>query len=112
MMTLEEALELRRQKDEERLHRKRERQRLNNANRCRSMPTDEYRVVLKAQGGVCAACGTDDPGATRTMFCRDHNHETGAFRALLCWNCNIALGHAGDSIERLEQLIEYLKKHQ
>jgi len=28
----------------------------------------------------------------------------------VCHNCNVAPGHCGESIERLEQLINYLKE--
>lgn len=40
----------------------------------------------------------------------DHDHTTGQFRGWLCHHCNLALGSAQDSVERLQQLIAYLKR--
>ena len=41
----------------------------------------------------------------------DHNHSTGKIRALLCSNCNTAIGLLKEDIPRVERLIEYLKLH-
>lgn len=38
----------------------------------------------------------------------DHCHTTGMVRGRLCWECNVILGFAQDSPERLQGLIEYL----
>jgi Recombination endonuclease VII len=56
---------------------------------------------LMAEG--CQACGS----IIRVV--RDHDHTTGEFRGALCNNCNLALGLLDDSVERLEQLIAYLR---
>lgn len=40
----------------------------------------------------------------------DHNHETNEFRGWLCFECNIALGKAGDNPRILRKLAEYLEK--
>lgn len=39
----------------------------------------------------------------------DHDHASGKFRGWLCRRCNIALGMAGDSVDRLLLLIRYLE---
>lgn len=41
----------------------------------------------------------------------DHCHATNSLRAPLCDACNIALGGVQDSVETLEALIAYLKRH-
>lgn len=47
--------------------------------------------MLNAQGNMCALCGSDDPGAEN--WNADHDHKTGKARGLLCWSCNVTLGH-------------------
>ena len=41
----------------------------------------------------------------------DHDHKTGAVRALLCASCNNGLGDFRDNITYLQAAIDYLKKH-
>lgn len=55
----------------------------------------------------CEACGKQQskPGQMHV----DHCHATGEVRGILCFNCNAALGHVGDSIERLHSLVAYLE---
>ena len=58
----------------------------------------------------CEACGKKQtrPGEMHI----DHCHTTGQVRGVLCFNCNVALGNVGDSIDRLYALVAYLKtKH-
>lgn len=72
---------------------------------------NEYKKILKAQGGCCAnpGCRSNVPGAPgRTRFYIDHCHKTGKIRGLLCHSCNLALGHIQDKVEKLEGLINYL----
>ncbi len=73
---------------------------------------DEYELLLAAQGDVCAICGQKETakwkGRTRYLAV-DHDHSTGRVRGLLCAACNTGIGQLGDSIERLENAIAYLK---
>lgn len=77
---------------------------------------EEFDAILDEQGGRCAICRTDDPGVhTRTkgrrgQFAVDHDHATGKRRGLLCLECNSGIGKLGDSIERLEAALRYLKR--
>ena len=70
----------------------------------------QYRGMLVNQDRKCGACGLEWEGWERN-FSVDHDHVTGHVRGLLCQPCNLALGHAGDSQERLLQLVDYLRRH-
>lgn len=69
---------------------------------------DEYDTMLAAQGGGCAICGA---AAGKRRLSVDHDHATGAVRAILCTPCNAMLGSSGDNIVRLQQGIDYLMEH-
>jgi hypothetical protein len=62
----------------------------------------EVDAMIEAQGGVCAACKTDEPVHV------DHDHKTGRVRGILCFLCNQALGNVRDDMRRLQSLIDYL----
>lgn len=73
---------------------------------------DDYERMNEEQGGRCAICGgtrvrSDSDG----KLVVDHDHATGAVRALLCSPCNSGLGHFVDDPTLLLAAIEYLKKH-
>jgi hypothetical protein len=72
----------------------------------------EYRALYDAQGGVCAICGGAETlrstlGKDLTLAV-DHDHETGAVRALLCRRCNQGLGMFRHSPALLQTAIAYL----
>jgi hypothetical protein len=67
---------------------------------------EEYEKRLKEQNGGCAICGTAPTKERR--LCVDHDHETGVIRGLLCYSCNIALGHFQDSRSLLQRAVDYL----
>jgi hypothetical protein len=74
---------------------------------------DEYKVILEAQGGVCAICGkaetrTDHKTKKVSRLHVDHCHESGKVRGLLCHLCNAMLGHAKDDVTVLRKAIAYL----
>lgn len=66
--------------------------------------------MLASQGGVCACCSSDDSNSKKGWHV-DHCHRSGKIRAVLCANCNIALGMVDDSVEALKKLINYLTRH-
>lgn len=74
-----------------------------------------YEDMLEKQGGLCAICGCSEnrtAGERKDWnFAVDHNHNTGKVRGLLCNTCNRGLGMLGDTIERLENALAYLKKN-
>lgn len=70
-----------------------------------------YDCLLLAQGGKCEICRTYNPGGRGSYFHVDHDHSTGAVRALLCGKCNHAIGLLRDDPEVAFSAYEYLAKH-
>lgn len=70
---------------------------------------DEYHELVKQQNGVCAICKSPPPEGRKKRLSIDHCHNTGVVRGLLCDNCNRSLGLLKDSIDVLENAIQYLK---
>lgn len=70
---------------------------------------ETYDEMLAEQSGACAICG--GTCATGRALAVDHNHTTGAVRALLCGACNKALGLLRDSPSLLRAAADYLDKH-
>ncbi|MDR2910876.1 MAG: endonuclease VII domain-containing protein [Bacteroidales bacterium] len=61
---------------------------------------------------VCPICKKASiPGVTANLVI-DHNHKTGNANEWICDSCNTGLGRFKDNIELLQEIIEYLKKHQ
>lgn len=69
-----------------------------------------FHATLASQEDVCAICGGPPSGRWERLDI-DHDHATGAFRGLLCHECNKGLGCFRDSPERLEAAAEYLRRH-
>ena len=65
----------------------------------------EADAMLVAQGGLCSICRTAPAGHV------DHDHETGAVRALLCFNCNGGLGQFRDDPAVLRAAADYVEHH-
>jgi len=66
---------------------------------------DQYKKLIEEQGGRCAICHKE---------CKlhvDHDHLTSRVRGLLCRYCNSGIGYVEESIETLQNMIKYLKKH-
>lgn len=74
------------------------------------MSISDYDFLLAKQNGMCAICGTTNPGKGLSNFPVDHDHFTGEVRGLLCYSCNIALGHFKDSQQSLYSAITYLQR--
>jgi Recombination endonuclease VII len=73
-----------------------------------SLAGAQYQGLLDDQGGGCALCGRA-PRAGRPLHV-DHNHETGAVRGLLCFRCNVGIGHFGEDTLRIADAIAYLTR--
>ncbi len=72
---------------------------------------EQYTGMFEQQDGKCKICGlflsllpsTEIPSA-----CVDHCHSTGKVRGLLCYSCNLMLGHARDDTHILQKAMDYL----
>lgn len=66
---------------------------------------ERYDEILAAQQGKCPIC---EGSITSRNQAIDHCHETLAVWAILCKNCNAAVGLLAGSPERIERALEYL----
>ncbi len=76
------------------------------------MSDEEYDARFAQQDGKCAICREPETHGTRgkiNRLARDHCHQTGAWRGLLCGRCNKALGLFDDDADRLLNAVLYLK---
>jgi Recombination endonuclease VII len=65
---------------------------------------------MAEQDGKCKICGIPEDQAPRKTFDLDHDHVTDQPRALLCHNCNCALGLFRESPVVLAAAIRYLEE--
>lgn len=61
--------------------------------------------LLRSNNGYCDICKKE-----LNKKYVDHCHSSGKVRGILCFSCNIALGHANDDIEVLKSMISYLRR--
>lgn len=69
---------------------------------------EQYEALLAVRGDTCWICESSDPKRGRTTMCVDHDHQTGAVRGLLCYDCNDGLGRFKDQIDLLSKAAAYL----
>lgn len=80
---------------------------------------EQWEAVYVSQQGACAICEVIFPSLDelrvkshlRRDVATDHCHKTGRFRALLCGQCNFALGHLRDDPALVDKAAAYLRKH-
>lgn len=77
------------------------------------MTLEQHKEIFDTQNGRCGICGKYEPenATAYEILCIDHNHTTGKVRGLLCRQCNTGIGQLRDSIELLENAINYLNKY-
>lgn len=68
---------------------------------------DDYDDLLESQGGVCRICGSE-PTESRSLAV-DHDHADGTIRGLLCFACNVGIGHLRDSPHLLRLAADYIE---
>lgn len=71
---------------------------------------EDFNKMLIEQDAKCAICASPHAGRNGT-FNVDHCHATGKVRALLCHDCNTALGKFKDSPELMRKAADYIEKH-
>lgn len=80
-----------------------------------NLSISDYDAMEQEQGGLCALCHrpemTTESGKAKRRLSVDHDHHTGAVRALLCITCNIGLGSFMDDPELLDAAASYLRHH-
>ena len=102
-----------------RKYRERHPERVKKSDRRRSLKKfgitpEEYDRMLSNQGGKCFLCNAE----SEKNLAVDHDHLCcegkkscgNCIRALLCANCNTALGLVGDDIQILKKMIEYIQE--
>lgn len=70
---------------------------------------EQYEAMFVDQRGGCAICGRAPRSGSSLHI--DHDHDTGAVRALLCFSCNAAIGHLRDDADRVRRVLSYLDAH-
>ena len=70
----------------------------------------KYSQAWLAQGGQCAICQRHQHTLKKALAA-DHHAASGQFRALLCGNCNLAIGYFQENISVLTEAIAYLTRH-
>ena len=76
---------------------------------------EQYNEMLAEQNGVCAVCEkpeANEIGGKTPSLAVDHDHKTGKIRALLCSNCNRALGLFNDDPALLAKAQSYVLYHE
>lgn len=73
---------------------------------------ERFSELVAQQNGGCAICGHVPTGRGRwdRRLNVDHCHNGEGVRGLLCGPCNRAIGLLGDSADRLEKALVYLRR--
>lgn len=106
----EKNLEKKRLRQRLAYHANKDRHRKNSLKRKYGINLDDYNKMLQEQNGSCAICFVKVEDTKKKYLCVDHNHLTGAVRALLCDPCNSAIGFLKEDQEVILRAAEYLKK--
>lgn len=80
---------------------------------------EEWREILARQGNVCAVCRKMPPSG---RLCVDHEHvprwkkmppedRKRRVRGILCWTCNHYYVGRGITIQKAENVVDYLRRY-
>lgn len=72
---------------------------------------EEVNTLRLGQGFKCALCKRHESLSRDGRLAVDHDHETGRVRALLCHDCNTALGKLQDDPALLRRAADYIEKY-
>lgn len=76
---------------------------------------DDYEKLFEEQSHKCKICNMPETRKHRSggimRLVVDHCHTTNKVRGLLCAKCNLMIGYAEDSVDKLEMAIIYLSEH-
>lgn len=70
---------------------------------------EDFDSLMESQDNKCASC-RDQLNKEPYPYVIDHCHNTNKVRGILCSQCNLALGLLYDSEERIQNLLDYLRK--
>lgn len=87
-----------------------DRRRENDRRRRLGISPQQFNDAVAAQSGKCGICGECLMERPPRTVHADHDHATGAFRGVLCADCNLGLGRFKDNTDRLQRAIDYLKQ--
>lgn len=75
------------------------------------MTSQEFLDRVSAQQNKCKLCNRifgEVKGRLDTAQV-DHDHATGKVRGIICGVCNTAMGKLGDTVEKIERIVKYMK---
>jgi hypothetical protein len=75
-----------------------------------NLTLEQFNDKLKNQNNKCTLCYTTFDEKINKA-CVDHNHQTGKIRDILCFFCNSTLGLVKENKNILNNMINYLNKH-
>lgn len=76
------------------------------------LSAEVFRSLCDAQDNTCLICtkafGTSKPSSP----CVDHCHFTRLIRGIICYSCNVGLGHFYDDPQSLRRAADYIETSQ
>lgn len=79
---------------------------------------NQFNEIFELQGRKCACCYTTEPGDKQWHV--DHDHACcpsgrktcgKCARGILCRQCNMSLGNAEDSLDRIRNMVRFLEEY-
>lgn len=84
------------------------------AARLRALGVSPEKILCELRKTYCEACGRAFGDARKRWIgdfrAWDHDHKSGRYRGAICQTCNLCLGAAKESVERLLGLARYLRR--